>query len=259
LLTIIASMERELSGLRRGISSGQSGNLLPPGPLTQHGHFLDLRVVGAGKSQSQAGLQEILKAGSDGPPRELLMLGFAGAVDRELKTGGLVLSSRYYLDTHDEDVLVPDSAMRQNAIIAAANAGLPVTHLDSLTVDAIIATPAAKVALAKDYPVGIVEMEDYWLAAVARDAGVPFISARVVLDTAQQYLPSYLLGLSQGHALDVLRTVAMPWRVPALFGLAYQARIARQALSQFAFSFIRQWEKENHALKAANVAGAVGR
>ena len=239
MLTIIASMERELSGLRREISSVRSGR------------DLGMAVVGIGKSQSQAGVREILNAGSGGPPRQLLMLGFAGAVDQNLKTGDLVLSSRYYVESPSEESLIPDSTMRQNGIIAAANAGLPVHHLHSLTVDGIVSTPAAKAALAKEYRVGIVEMEDYWLASAAQDARVPFISARAVLDTAQQSLPSYLPDLSQGRGMDVLRAVASPWRVPALLGLAFQAHIARRTLSRFAASFIRQWESEGSALAVA--------
>jgi nucleoside phosphorylase len=239
LLTIIASMERELSGLRREISSVPSGS------------DLRLAVVGIGKSRSQAGVLEILNAGLGGPPRQLLMLGFAGAVDQNLKTGDLVLSSRYYVESPSEDFLTPDTVMRQDGMLAAANAGLPVHHSDSLTVDGIVSTPAAKIALAQEHRVGIVEMEDYWLAAAAQEARVPFISARAVLDTAQQSLPSYLPGLSQGRAGDVLKAVASPWRVPALVGLAYQARIARQTLFRFAASFIRQWESEGSALAVA--------
>jgi len=242
LLVIIASMERELSGLRRKISSERSVD------------SLNLRVIGVGNSRRQSGFREILRCTSNGQPKGVLMLGFAGAVERKLKTGGLVLSSKYYLDAPNENFLTPDPAMRQIAITAAANAGLPVTHSDSLTVDAIVATPEAKAALAEKYPVGIVEMEGYWLAAEIQDAGVPFISARVVLDTALQSLPGHLLGLSQGRTQDVLRTAAMPWRAPALLRLAYQARIARQALSRFALSFIRQWEREGHPLTAANVS-----
>ena len=242
MLAIIASMERELSGLRREISSDRSVD------------SLDLRVVGVGKPRRKSGLREILRSNSDGQPRGVLMLGFAGAVDRKLKTGDVVISSRYYLDDPDEGFLVPGSAIRQSAIIAAVNTGLPVTYLDSLTVDAIVATPEAKAELAGCYPVGIVEMEDYWLAMAARESGVPFISARVVLDTAQQSLPSYLMGLSQGRPVDVLRAVVTPWRVPALLRLACQAHVARQALSRFALSFIRQWEREGHHLTAANVS-----
>ena len=251
MLTIIASMERELSGLGRGISSVQCGDSL------QRDHPPDLRVVGVGKSQSQAGLREILNSGPDGQPRWVLMLGFAGAVGRELKTGDVVISSRYYRDAHDQGFLVPDSEIRQDAIIAAVKTGLPVNYLDSLTVDAVVATPEAKAELAGCYPVGIVEMEDYWLAVAAREAGVPFISARVVLDTAQQSLPSYLMGLSQGRPVDVLRAVATPWRIPALLRLAYQAHIARQSLTKFAFAFIRQLERDRHASTAANTAETV--
>ena len=239
MLTIIASMERELSGLRREISSLRSG------------HDLGLAVVGIGKSQSQAGVREILNAGSGGPPRQLLMLGFAGAVDQDLKTGDLVLSNRYHVESPGEEFLMPDPKMRQNGMLAAANAGLAMHHVDSLTVDQIVSTPAAKAALAEEHQVGIVEMEDYWLSAAAQEARVPFVSARAVLDTAQQSLPSYLPGLSQGRAADVLRAVAAPWQVPALVGLAYQSRIARLTLSRFAASFIRQWEIERSALAVA--------
>jgi purine-nucleoside phosphorylase len=184
------------------------------------------------------------------------MLGFAGAVDPELKTGDLVLSSRYYVESPGEDYLPPDPEMRQNAIIAAANAGFPVHHLDSITVDGIISTPSAKAALGEQYPVGIVGMEDYWLALTAQAAGVSFVSVRAVLDTAQQHLPDYLPGLSQGRSLDMLRMVAMPWRVPPLFRLAYQARLAQQSLTRFAVSFVRQWESEGSDLALANVAVA---
>jgi hypothetical protein len=179
------------------------------------------------------------------------MLGFAGAVDQELHTGDLVLSSRYHVESPGKEFLTPDAAMWQNGLLAAANAGLPMHHLDSLTVDEVVSTPAAKAALAEEYRVGIVEMEDYWLAEAAQEARVPFISARAVLDTARQSLPSYLPGLSQGRAADVLRAVAAPWQVPALVGLAYRARIARLTLTRFAASFIRQWESEGSALAVA--------
>ena len=245
MLTIVASMERELSGLRRENVSGQ------------HGHSMDLRVVGVGKSRSQASLRKILRSSPSGSPSGILVLGFAGAVDRELKTGDLILSGRYYLDCQGNDFVAPDSAMRQNAIIAATNAGLPVSHLDSLTVDRIISNQEAKAALAVGYPVGIVGMEDFWLASAALDAGVPFLSARVVLDTAQQSLPGHLLGLSQGRALDVLKTAATPWRAQALFRLAYQARIAQRILTKFAVSFIRQWGLEGRTSTDGNVAGAL--
>lgn len=244
MLTIIASMERELSGLRREISSVKSNR------------SSDLRVVGVGKSRSRTRLREILKAGSGTSPRVLLMLGFAGAVDPELKTGDLVLSSKYYVEFPGEDYLPPDSEMRQNAIIAAANAGFPVHHLDSLTVDGIVSTSSVKAALGEKYPVGIVGMEDYWLALTAQDSEVPFISVRAVLDTAHQHLPVYLPGLSQGRSLDVLRMVAMPWRVPPLLKLAYQARIAQQSLTRFAVSFVRQWESEGDASTETIVAVA---
>lgn len=245
LLIIIASMERELSGLRRG------------GKFVVSSHSSDLRVVGVGRSRSQRGLRGMLNSGLNGTPRSVLFLGFAGAVAPELESGDLILPSRYYVETPGEKSLAPDPEMRQQAILAAANAGLVLHHLDSLTVGGIVSTSAAKAALYEEYPVGIVGMEDYWLAVVAHDAGVPFVSVRAVLDTAHQRLPRYLLGLSQGRPLDVLRTVVMPWRVPTLVRLNYQAHIARKSLIRFAYHFSRQLDKEGRASVEADVAVAV--
>jgi hypothetical protein len=167
-------------------------------------------------------------------------LGFAGGVDPAIGAGTLVLASRYYRQEPAGDYLAPGSEMFRQGAQAATAAGETWVDTDSLTVDHLVATPEAKRAIRDRHPVGIVEMEDYWVAAAAREVGVPFLSARVVLDAADQALPGYLLGLSRSRTRAAFTVAAMPWRIPALLGLARRLPRAQRALTRFATAFLGQ-------------------
>ena len=246
MLTIIATMDHELAPLRRVLQSGSpSGAARTPSGAARRSPTL--QPIGMGRKRSQTGVRALLASinqpsgPGDSTPDGLLLLGFAGALDPALRPGELSLPTRYYLaqpESAPADFLEPDKMMWRQAVAAVTAAGVPVSHQDSLTLDHLAATPEAKTALRQQYQVGVVNMEDYWVAQVARDAGVPFLSARAVLDTADQGLPSYLLGLAQHRAGAVLSTVAMPWRLPTLLRLARQMRRAQHTLGRFGLSFI---------------------
>ena len=207
-LVVVASIEQELAGLRkqlrRGWRPGGGGKSARKGNLS-----LDLQVIGMGE-QAGVRLRSLLEK-TDSPPSQglnrpagLLLLGVAGAVDPGLETGDLVLSARYYRQDSDEnspltpterqtpnsadptatgtDFLAPDPDLWQWATAAGEDTDKPVVFADSLTVNDLVATPWDKQAIGDRYPVGIVNMEDYRVAAVAQEAGVPFISARAILD-----------------------------------------------------------------------------
>ena len=260
MLTVIASVEHELAGMRRGLQS------IPTGNAPQ----VALQVVGVGAARSRSNLQDLLRRYADkasfstDTDQALLLLGFAGAVDSGLRTGDLVLASRYYRVKSSEDpqgdgdILTPDTAMRDLAREVAADSGISLIHIDSLTVDSLAATPAAKAALGRQYPVGLVNMEDYWLAVLARDVGVPFLSVRVILDPTSQSLPQYLLSLSQTRPLTVLRTAAMPWRIPTLLQLGRQMRLAQGPLTQFGLAFIKQYNDGHSRATPPMMASAAG-
>ena len=243
LLTVIASMEQELAGLRneqRFDAFAARASVLdfgcPP---------LDLQVVGIGKNAA-ATVRSLLarrlnqSSSQTESANGLLLLGFAGAVDPALSTGELVLSSRFVHEAEPKECLTPDPEMWRHAIAAAGKIDRQITEVESLTVDDLVTTPQAKEAIAQRHGVGVVDMEDYWLASVARDAGVPFLSARVVLDRADQTLPSYLPGLARSRVRAILSTAMMPWRIPVLAGLARLLPEAQRTLAQFALQFAAQ-------------------
>ena len=289
MLIVVASMEQELTGLRKQLRGGWQ-----PGGGSQSDRkgtlALDLRVIGMGE-QAGVGLRSLLgsfnglSSQSRDRPTGVLLLGLAGAVDPGLETGDLVLSSRYYRPNLDEkpplislakeapnstnttqipesfqnksepttDFLAPDSEFWEWAMTAGENTDKPVMYADSLTVNDLVTAPRDKQAIQRRYPVGIVNMEDYWAASVAQEAGVPFMSARAILDEAHQALPAYLSGMAGARAKVLPGLIAMPWRVPTLVGLARQLRIAQRALTDFAQNFLTQVSDAEpaHAYEAA--------
>ena len=227
MLTVVASMDRELAGLRRGSRASAP----------------EMRVLGMARDAGQA-LTSLLQRRDDTGvmPTALLMLGVAGAVQSGLQTGDLVLSSRYYRQDSDTrpDFIEPDPGLWQWALAATDSSDRRAVCADSLTVSELVTTADAKQDIHRRYPVAIVNMEDYWVAQAAREAGVPFISVRAVLDTAQQSLPGYLCRMAASPRSAVAGAVAMPWRLPELFALWRRFGIAQRALTDFAENFLAQ-------------------
>jgi len=262
VLTVIASMDYELSGLRKKLESATPAvkeELLGPGAHDRLPDLPNLTVIGVGKARAQASVRRLLEKGTSGfsagggPPEGLLLLGVAGAVAPGLRTGDLVLSSRYFKGTQSmdarrpnvaEDVkespLTPDPNMWELATKAGTGEGRKPTYMDSLTVDRVVSAPGQKRSIAVAYPVGIVEMEDYWVAEVAAEFGVAFLAARVVLDTAGQALPEWLLGLSRSRIKAVPSLAARPWRIPTVMRLARQRPVAQRSLTRFALKFLAE-------------------
>ncbi len=254
MLTIIASMDYELSGLRQKLQPVAPAGKEVGRELGGHGKGPDMLVIGVGKERAQASVRRLLEnrpSGDDGPSHKLLLLGVAGAVDPELRTGDLALASRYFngsqsmekrghnvADDVKNDPLTPDPLMWELATKACAGEARKPFLVDSLTVGQVIGAPEEKRWIAGAYPVGIVEMEDYWVAEVAAEFGVAFLSARVVLDTADQALPGWLLGLSRSKIKAVLSLAARPWRIPTVVRLARQRPVAQRSLTRFALNFL---------------------
>ena len=230
MLTVIAPMEQELSGVRQALKGRESWPV-------------DLRVIGVGKRQAQAGVGKILDARHWSPGDGLLLLGFAGGLDPSLKVGDLLVPISYYQESGA--LLLADTEMWQHARLAAAESTITVVQGNTLTVDQVIGAPADKKELYRQHQVSSVNMEDYWVAEVAAEARVPFLSVRAVLDPVYQELPDFVLGLAGKPLKAALTATIAPWRIPKLMKLAGIRNVARGSLARFALAFI------NHQLATA--------
>ncbi len=142
--------------------------------------------------------------------------------------------------------LEPDSRMLQQAGEALAHRGLTAIETDSMTVPRPVADTNEKRELHRQFEAGAVNMEDYWVARLSIAAKVPFLSVRAVLDTADQGLPSFLMGLSGRPGRAAMSALAMPWRAPTMLRVARQMRQAQQSLARFARAFVDCQQESAH-------------
>ena len=138
----------------------------------------------------------------------------------------------------DLKFLEPDPGMWQCAREALDQEGLTAVETDSMTVDQFVTRVDTKRELHRQYQVGTVNMEDYWVARLAAAARVPFLSVRAVLDTAGQRLPSFLMELPSRSGWAALPGRIRPSQIPTLFRLMRQMPAAQESLARFALAFV---------------------
>ena len=229
MLTVVAPMEQELAGVRRELRYQDDASV-------------NLHVIGVGRERAQASLRHVLSSPNDAPRAGLLLLGFAGGLDPALEAADLLIPTSFYAESGR--MLIADQEMWHQARLVAAEALIPVVQGNSLTVDQVVRTADAKRELYRQHQIGAVNMEDYWVAEVAADYGVPLLAIRSVLDPVSQALPAYAQGLAGRPGRAALRVGARPWRLPSLLRLAHLRGVSQASLTRFAMAFI------NHRLAA---------
>jgi len=234
MLIVVASMEQELTGLRRELREIEDAT----GISSQ----VEFQVLGVGPERAGAAMAALLenrRSKIDG----VLLVGVAGGVDPELETGDLLLADRHALQNGASQgagqAIKPDAEMLQSAQKAALELSVPIFNGGSLTVDHLVAEPHEREFLRTEYQVYSVNMEDYRAAEAAQNAGVPFLSVRVVLDTASQRLPGYLPGLARSRYKVVTKILLMPWRIPTMLRLKRQLQLCQAVLTNFGVSYLK--------------------
>ncbi|MEE8465143.1 MAG: hypothetical protein V3S68_01610, partial [Dehalococcoidia bacterium] len=187
-------MNQELSGLRQ--------ELLEIGEATGVHPQVEFQILGVGPGRAGKALAELLEGGRADTDK-VLLLGVAGGVNPALESGDLLLAERFSLQDGASQgagqALRPDPQMLRSAEQTALDLSMPVCSGGALTVDHLVMEPEEREDLRAQYQVDSVNMEDYRVAEAAQDAGVAFLSARVVLDTANERLPGYLPGLAKSR------------------------------------------------------------
>lgn len=215
MLAIVAPMATELSGIRRAIRDPE-------------GRGIAFSLTGVGAARTRASIQRI----AESEPEAIIMVGFCGGADPGLRVGDLHVASAYHRMGSDSSVAISADPDLSVSIIAAArqSCNRAVSTGPSATVDAV-AGAATKLAAREATGAASVNMEDYWAADVARAAGVPFVSIRVVLDTSEEDLPDWISENGESAVRTIGRLVSHPRRVPSLIRIARQVIIARQNLT----------------------------
>jgi adenosylhomocysteine nucleosidase len=219
-----------------GIVSALAAEARTLGPAARQGAELRrladgalLAVGGIGEGAAAAAARRLVLAGATA----LVSFGMAGGLDPTLICGAVLLP---------EEVVARGGA----AVSATATewrqrlrAALPASCIACggrlLTSERPLASPQAKAAAWREWRAAAVDMESAAIAQVARQAGLPFIAVRVIVDTASDQLPAAVIAASGGGQLRLGRLLAALLRAPAdiagLIRLSARYRVATRVLA----------------------------
>ena len=243
MLAILAPMDTELTGIRRHVGS----------PGWAH---VSLHLTGIGPTATVNSVSAIAAASSDAMrPEGIIMVGFCGATDPSLRTGDLHIARSFRRSDHPGEIPA-DSNLHLALCDATRRRVYNVTHDKKVTTQpsatvSAVANAATKAGLWQSLGATSVNMEDYWAAQVAADAGIPFASVRVVLDTAEQTLPDYVT-TGGSTTMVAISSVIHPQRLLRLTQLARQIRVARRSLTRCVSNFVDSPHSAQPLMMAAN-------
>lgn len=202
---IVAALERELRAVRRKI--GERAIYL---------------AIGMGKEGVISNLKPFLEQER---PEALILTGFAGGLQPELRSGELVLAEGI-LRSGAEEIRVDERLYS-----AAAEAlGSDLRRGMLLTVPWPTSN-MEKNSLGKDFQALAVDMESWWAAEIAREAGVPFLCLKVVLDPLDRPLPRSIAGVGSDGRLTAEAWLPLLGHPQELLWWARAARRAGEALA----------------------------
>ena len=184
---------------------------------------IQLECAGVGPQAASRATHALLKLGV----ASLFSWGTAGGLDRALAPGSIVLYTSV-VDSQSGIEYSCDTA--RTALLSAQLSALGGVLGRGLSVPAPIAAISDKDALHARFHCAALDMESAAIAAIAKQAGVPFTALRVIVDPADFSLPRSALasiGSTLPQGLAVLFALGRrPWELGALLTLAQWYRHA---------------------------------
>ncbi|WP_347401625.1 phosphorylase [Alicyclobacillus mali (ex Roth et al. 2021)] len=145
--------------------------------------------TGVGPVRAADGLARLVRAER---PALIVGTGVCGALDAALRLGDLVLPAEAVTPDGSSAPLALDERLCELARrFADAHGGSAQIGGRIVSVERIASTPADKRELARRFEASAVDQETFAWARVAREAGIPFVAVRVVLDEAGEALASW--------------------------------------------------------------------
>lgn len=172
----------------------------------------------------------------------LLIIGLAGALLPELKTGTVILYDTCFAlrpefaaqvasnDAHDAasvcDFQVA-SALQQLLL----EGGLECVFGAGLTLDFMVTGAEEKLSMGESYGAAAVDMESYDVIRVGMELGLPVVALRIILDEAEQKTPNFNMALNDNGQMSPLKSLlAMLLRPFAAIQFLFSLRAAMKTL-----------------------------
>lgn len=211
---------------------------------TLKGRAVCLLKTGIGPTRSAANFQEAIRISR---PSRILLVGYAGALDPDVKLGSLVAVQKalaFSLENEKpswEQVRIEgqfELSGSATLVETALSAGLSARSGDTMTSSYVLGDPVHKQLLFEKFHASIVDMETAALARVALSEAIPVSCIRAVSDeAADRFLAPFSHNPSMGMAaraarlLDAgMRETYREWKT--------HAAMAKESLSRFLSRFL---------------------
>lgn len=197
--------------------------------------------VGVGPRRSEHRAELVLNGRM--PVRAIVMVGYAGALSREIQTGSLVVC-----ETAVDRVTKSRLRADERLLSIARRVKLPAARIAEgviVTTNRVVVRAADKAKLHEETSALAVDMETAGVARVAERYGVPWIAVRAITDGARHDLPIDFNRLADedgdvDRSRIVRHVLARPWKIPALILLGNHSARASRNLAAFLQQFLAQ-------------------
>ena len=207
-ITVVAALRLECQAIERGL-----------------GGRACVVVTGIGAERATARVERLLR---EQRPSLLLHVGFAGGLDPALKPGDVLRIGRVISESGDRIEL---DGTDGRAVL--------------LTADSVADSPAKKAELFRSHLASAVDMETYYVARLAQQAGVKMVALRAISDAAHTMLPAACVNwvTHEGESRPLAAVTYMltrPWHIPELVEVARGVRLACRRLTEESLRIVEQ-------------------
>ena len=183
-------------------------------------------------------------------PRDIISLGFGGAVTPELPPGAVVLGETYWrydpaTQTLDELPAPPWPNWSSAWVERLRASGLPVFQGSMVTTRGIV-HKAGHAALLHHLPHPVLDLETSAAVLAAQVRSLPFLALRAITDVAGEEIPDFLKeaarqGQTPSGAAALAWLAADPRRLAVLLHLWGRSRLAARHLTQALEQVVEVW------------------
>jgi hopanoid-associated phosphorylase len=164
----------------------------------------------------------------------LISFGYAGGIARGIAAGDLIIASEI---RHGRDDVQPCEPIWSDALASALSAHARIHRAPIAASSEIVKSTQDKMTLRYITGAFATDMESFAIAQVAADAGLPFVTLRVVIDTHDQDLPPMAVeAAGPDGRLKPWRIlwslISNPGQIPKLGPLTRNSRLADRTLIQ---------------------------
>lgn len=209
-----------------------------------------LATGGVGQRLAQEATSYVIERYS---PDAVISVGFSGAVRDGLETGDVLICDRL-LSVGGPTVLWRAEDASERPPIDTRAMGKLLTGAEEtwdayetggcLSVPNLVSNSSMKAWIGREFPVGVVDMESYWVSEKCAEYGTPHVAVRSVFDPVDQTLPPFVgEAMLESNVRRLGRAVKYvatnPSEAPRVFHLASQSKAASASLGSFLCSLGR--------------------